>query len=145
MLHIYFGEMEDVNYGPDWFKTNYNPAWLKDSFVSDMIKDIDHSDYVDGLIINSPVLGPIPPERLSGGVQTLIMIYEKPELIFDATSCGANCAKWLLEIGKKKDVTVNLNYLMRFPDSDILEVFIKNENRLITSSEDYVLTAVKYV
>lgn len=68
-----------------------------------------------------------------------------PQVCPSCSSCGANCAKWLLEIGKKKDVTVNLNYLMRFPDSDILEVFIKNENRLITSSEDYVLTAVKYV
>ena len=145
MLHIYFGEMENVNYGPDWFKTNYDPEWLKDLFVREMIRAVDNSECVDGLVINSPILGPIPPERLSGGVQTLIMIYEKPELIFDATSCGANCAKWLLEIGKKKDVTVNLNYLMRFPDLEEFEVFVDNENRLITSAEDYVMTAVKYV
>lgn len=145
MLHIVFGELENVNYGPDWFKTNYDPEWLKDPFVREMIKDVDDSDYVDGLVIDSPVLGPIPPERLSGGVQTLIMIYEKPDLIFDATSCGANCAKWLLEIGNKKEVTVNLNYLMKFPESDMFEVYIKNENRTITSIEDYVMTAVKYV
>ena len=41
MLHIYFGEMNNSNYGPDWFKSNYNPEWLKDSFVQDMIKDVD--------------------------------------------------------------------------------------------------------
>ena len=145
MLHIQFGEMENVNYGPDWFKANYNPDWLKDKFVSDMIKDVDKSDYVDGLIINSPVLGPIPPERLSGGVQTLIMIYKKPQLVFDATSCGPNCAKWLLEIGKKEDITVNLNYLMKFDGSSDLEIYIENEKRLITTKEDYIMTAVKYV
>ncbi len=145
MLHIILGETENINYGPDWFKTNYDPGWLKDSFVQKMIKDIDKSDYVDGIVINSPILGPIPPERLSGGVQTLIMIYEKPQLIFDATSCGENCAKWLIEIGKQKDVTINLNYLMKFNDFDDFEVFIDNENRLITSIEDYVLTAIKYV
>ena len=145
MLHIVLGETENINYGPDWFKTNYDPEWLKDSFVQKMIKDIDKSDYIDGIVINSPILGPIPPERLSGGVQTLIMIYEKPQLIFDATSCGENCAKWLIEIGKQKDVTINLNYLMKFNDIDDFEVFINNENRLITNIEDYILTAVKYV
>ena len=145
MLHIILGETENINYGPDWFKTNYDPEWLKDSFVQKMIKDIDKSDYIDGIVINSPILGPIPPERLSGGVQTLIMIYEKPQLIFDATSCGENCAKWLIEIGKQKDVTINLNYLMKFNDIDDFEVFINNENRLITNIEDYILTAVKYV
>lgn len=145
MLHIILGETENINYGPDWFKTNYDPEWLKDSFVQKMIKDIDKSDYIDGIVINSPILGPIPPERLSGGVQTLIMIYEKPQLIFDATSCGENCAKWLIKIGKQKDVTINLNYLMKFNDIDDFEVFINNENRLITNIEDYILTAVKYV
>ncbi len=145
MLHIYFGEMKNANYGPDWFKANYDLAWLKDQFVQTIIKDVDKSEFVDGLIINSPVLGPIPPERLSGGLQTLIMIYEKPDLIFDATSCGENCAKWLLEIGKTKDVTINLNYLMKFTNADSFEVHIENENRTITSREEYVMTAVKYV
>ncbi len=145
MLHIILGETENINYGPDWFKTNYDPEWLKDSFVQKMIKDIDKPDYIDAIVINSPILGPIPPERLSGGVQTLIMIYEKPQLIFDATSCGENCAKWLIEIGKQRDVTVNLNYLMKFNDIDDFEVFINNENRLITNIEDYILTAIKYV
>lgn len=145
MLHIYFGEMDNANYGPDWFKVNYDPEWFKDPFVQKIIKDVDKSEYVDGLIINSPVLGPIPPERLSGGAQTLIMIYEKPELIFDATSCGENCAKLLHEIGMLKDVTVNLNYLMKFNDVESLEVYIENEKRVVTDMEDYIMTAVKYV
>ena len=84
---------------------------------------------MDGLVINSPVLGPIPPERLSGGVKTLIMIYERPDLVFDATSCGQNCAKWLLEIGKIKDVTINLEYLMTFDEYKPFEILSKNENR----------------
>ena len=145
MLHIIFGETENVNYGPDWFKTNYDPQWFHDDFVCKMIKDVDHSDFVDGIVINSPILGPIPPERLSGGVQTLIMIYKKPQLIFDATSCGANCSKWLLEIGQKIDVTVNLNYLMKFDDTANINIYVENEHRLITDIDDYVMTAVKYV
>jgi len=145
MLHIQFGEMENVNYGPDWFKVNYDPSWLKEEFVRAMVKDVDNSDCVDGIVINSPILGSIPPERLSGGVQTLIMIYEKPQLVFDATSCGENCAKWLLEIGKQKDVTINLNYLLKFENTPDFEVYIENEKSLVLNIEDYIMTAVKYI
>ncbi len=143
MLKIHFGELPDVKYGPVWFKYNYRPDWLKDPFVQEMILGVDKSRYIDGLVIDSPVLGPIPPERLSGGVKTLIMIYEKPELCFNATSCGENCAKWLLEIGKKKDVTVCLEYLMTFEGN--FEILIENENRIVTDAEDYLVTAMKYV
>ena len=73
------------------------------------------------------------------------MIYEKPELIFDATSCGPNCSGWLLEIGRKKDVTINLNYLMRFDPTMDLEIYIENESRVVKNIEDYIMTAVKYV
>ena len=145
MLHIFFGEMKDVAYGPSWFTYNYMPAWLKDPFVQKMIRGVDHSEYIDGLVIDSPVLGPIPPERLSGGVKTLIMIYERPDMVFDATSCGQNCAYWLLEIGKKKDVCVNLNYLMTFDEFSPFEIHVENENRVVRTHEDYLLTAVKYI
>jgi len=145
MLTIYFGETENVEYGPSWFKYNYKPEWLKDSFVQEMILGVDNSKYIDGIVIDSPVLGPIPPERLSGGLKTLIMIYEKPEMTFDATSCGQNCAKYLLEIGKKKDVRVNLNYLMTFEEYMPFEIFVENENRIITDPEDYIVTAMKYI
>ena len=145
MLNICFGEMEDVQYGPSWFKYNYKPDWLKDPFVQKMIREIDHSEYIDGLVINSPVFGPIPPERLSGGVKTLIMIYERTDLVFNATSCGENCAGALLEIGKRKDVLVNLEYLMTFEEYAPFEIRIQNENRIVTDPEDYLITAVKYL
>ncbi|MBR6223250.1 MAG: DUF4869 domain-containing protein [Lachnospiraceae bacterium] len=145
MLTIIFGDSDNIEYGPSWFKYNYDPLWLKDPFVQEMILGVDKSRYIDGLVIDSPVLGPIPPERLSGGLKTLIMIYEKPELTFDATSCGENCAGYLLEIGKQKDVRVNLNYLMTFEKYSPFEVFIENEKRIISDPEDYLITAMKYI
>ena len=144
-LTIHFGETENVEYGPTWFKYNYKPEWLKDGFVQDMIKGVDNSVYVDGLVIDSPVLGPIPPERLSGGLKTLIMIYEKPDLVFDATSCGQNCAGWLLEIGKIKDVTVKLEYLMTFEEYEPFEIRIDNEDKVVRDYDEYLVTAMKYI
>ncbi len=145
MLKIFFGDMEAANYGPSWFKYNYHPEWLKEPFVQQMIEDVDHSRYVDGLVIDSPVLGPIPPERLSGGLKTLIMIYERPDLIFDATSCGDNCAKWLLEIGKQKDVLVNLNYLMTFKAYEPFQIYIENEGKMVSDYSSFLFIAAKYL
>ncbi len=143
MLTIHFGELEKMQYGPSWFKYNYNPEWFKDEFVQQMIEGVDSSKYIDGYVIDSPVLGPIPPEMLSGGLKTLIMIYKRPDLVFNATSCGENCAKWLIEIGKRVDATVVLEYLMMFEEP--FEVYIANEERIVNSREDYFLTAAKYV
>lgn len=145
MLKIIFGEKEDVIHGPSWFRFNYQSEWLADEFVGQMIRDIDKSEYKGGELIESDVLGPIPPERLSGGVQTLISIYEKPDLIFNATSCGENCAKWLLEIGKKKDVTVNLRYFMPFDGFEPFEIMVINEDRVVHDMDEYTETAIRYI
>ncbi len=145
MLKIFFGEMEDTCYGPLWFKYNYDPEWFQDPFIQKMIEDVDKSRYVSGLIIDSPVLGPIPPERLSGGLKTLIMIDKMPDKVFDATSCGENCAKWLVAIGKKEDVTVNLRYFMPMDGLEPFDIMILNENKVVSNAYDYALTALDYV
>ncbi|MDO4962083.1 MAG: DUF4869 domain-containing protein [Eubacteriales bacterium] len=146
MLSIYYGETEKpVYYGPAWFKYNYEPSWLEDSFVQEMMKDIDDSVYTGGHVIESPVLGQIPPEKLSGGLQTLIMIYENPDKIFDATSCGPNCSKWLLEIGRKKDITVNLHYFMPFDEIGNNGIMILNENRIVKTQKELTAIALDYL
>lgn len=59
-----------------------------------MIKDVDDSDVLSGECIKSPVLGQIPPECLSGGVKTLLLMLNEPDKIFNAFVCGDNCEKW---------------------------------------------------
>lgn len=39
-----------------------------------MIRDIDKSDVIGVHLIESPVLGPISPKDLSGGVKTLMLM-----------------------------------------------------------------------
>ena len=55
---------------------------------------MNDSEVLSDECINSPVLGQIPPERLSGGVKTLLLILNEPDRIFNASTCGDNCAKW---------------------------------------------------
>ena len=142
VLKICFGDMEKVAYGPRWFKYNYQIEWFKDPFVQQMVLEVDKTKYIDGYIFESPVLGPIPPEMLSGGVKTLIMIYEMPEKVFNATSCGPNCAAMLLEIGKRKDVTVNLRYFMPMDGLEPFEIEIVNTGQIVTNKRDYTPSAL---
>ena len=142
MLNIVFGKRDDVYYGPGWFVNNYTGEWLEDVIVQKMIKDIDKSEYRGGELIYSNVLGPIPPEKLSGGVKTLISIYKTPDHMFDATSCGNNCSKWLLDMGKQMDITVNLNYPMEFEDCEGFEIHIENNDKIYYKSKEYLLAAL---
>ena len=144
MLRIHFGESDNVEYGPSWFKYNYKPEWLKDSFVKKMIEDVDGSSYIDGLVIDSPVLGKIPPLGLSGGVKTLILVLFEPGKVFNASTCGDNCAKWLLRIAASEDRTVNLRHIMDFGDEPF-EIRILNTGDVVHSMKELVDIAIDYV
>lgn len=115
MLNIYYGDMPEAIYNPRvYFKNVYEEKWILEPLSREMIADIDHSTVLGNGVIDSPVLGKIPPVSLSGGVQTLILIEHVPDRIFNASACGDNCAKWLLKIAENKDVTINLRHLMDF-------------------------------
>ncbi len=52
--------------------------------------------------IVSKQLGSITPLELSGGVKTLLLVRNLPNMVFNASTCGDNCARWLLKIGKSR-------------------------------------------
>lgn len=115
MLSIIYGDMQNSIHNTNvYFKNTYEPEWFESDLAKKIVKDIDNSDVLSGECINSPVLGQIPPERLSGGVKTLLLMLNEPDKIFNASTCGDNCAKWILEIGKQKDLTINLRHMMGF-------------------------------
>ena len=61
-----------------YFKYDYEESWIIDPMVKEMIQDVDSSTVIDSGIIDSPVLGKIPPTALSGGVKTLILVGMNP-------------------------------------------------------------------
>ena len=75
------------------FDAEYEPEWLTEDFIKQMILSVDKSEVISGEVISSPVLGTIPPTRLSGGVKTLIMASHDPSRMYNLTSCGDNCAE----------------------------------------------------
>lgn len=146
MLKVIYGDLDDVIYNTSvFFKFNYDPEWFSDPDVIQMVKDVDDSVVLGNGAIDSPVLGPIPVTKLSGGVKTLILVNnDKSGRIFNASTCGDNCARWLLEIGKNKDVTVNLRHMMDFGGRKFT-VKVLNNGRIAHSMSELIDLAGEYV
>ena len=145
MLKIVFGEVENAVYHPPtYFDNQYEDEWITDPLTVAMIKDIDKSDVVATHLIQSPVLGPISTKEISGGVKTLIlMAFDESGRIFNASACGDNCAKWIAELGRKKDLTINLHHVMDFSSVPAFEAVLLNTNVVVHSYREYLEEALK--
>ena len=73
------------------------------TIAKEVIMKFDKSDGNVPLAVESPVLGVISPEKLSGGTKTLLLMANDPEKVFNASTCGDNCAPFILKLAKKKD------------------------------------------
>ena len=146
MLSSYLGQMEEaIYYPPAYFNNTYDDEWITDPLTVEMIKDVDKSEVIGPHLIESPVLGPISVKEISGGVKTLIlMAFDDSGRIFNASACGNNCAKWILEIGKRKDLTINLRHIMNF-GKEPFEIKILNNGEMVHDLDRFIAVAAKYV
>ena len=145
MLSVFFGDMPEAVYNTaSYFKFDYEDAWIVEPFVKDLIWQIDKSVVLDSGVIDSPILGKIPPTGLSGGIKTLILVKFHKETVFNASTCGDNCAKWLLKIAEEEDRTVNLRHLMDFGESPFT-IRILNTNQIVHSMKELVPIAGEFV
>ena len=145
MLKVFFGDKKEAIYNTSvYFKNSYLDEWITDSFSAEMIKDVDNSIVVGQHLIESPVLGPITPKELSGGVKTLILIYKDREHVFNASNCGDNCAKWLLKMAKTEDIIINLRHLMDFGNGQF-EIEVLNNGKIVHNMIELVDNAGEYV
>ena len=145
MLNIYFGDMSEAIYNTNvYFNNTYKDQWITSELGIQMIKDVDNSDVISASLIESPVLGPITPYQLSGGVKTLLLIANDKSKVFNASTCGDNCAKWLLDLGDKRKVVVNLRHLMQFGDQEF-KIRVLNTNKIVKNMAELVLEAGEFV
>ena len=145
MLIIYFGDMPSAIYNTEiYFKNTYEDSWILDDFAKKVIKKVDGSDVIAAQAIKSPVLGIIPPTELSGGVKTLLLIKNCPDEVFNASTCGDNCARFILELAKAKDVTINLRHIMDF-DKARFTAKILNDDSIVHNMEELLPIAARYV
>ena len=145
MLNVYFGDMPDAIYNTAlYFRNVYQDAWITDSMSREIILDVDKSTVVSANLIESPVLGPISPVMLSGGVKTLLLIKHDKKQVFNASTCGDNCAKWILQLAEKRKLVINLHHVMDFGPDDFKIKVLKsgviahNMSELIRESIPYL-------
>lgn len=152
MLNIYFGEIPEKKY-PNfiyntsvYFDNTYLDSWLEDDFSQKMIKDIDKATVLSINAIDSKALGVIPVKQLSGGVKTLLLIQHDASKVLNASTCGDNCAKWILRIAKAADhdIIINLRHIMDFGNKPF-EIRIINNDTIVHSMDEYVAIAGTYL
>ena len=145
MLKIFFGNMPEAVFNTSvYFKNAYEDEWITNPLAREMIFDIDKSTVLDSAVIDSPVMGKIPAVSLSGGVKTLILMKNERNKIFNASTCGDNCAKWILKLAESEDLTINLRHLMDFGEGTF-DIYILNTNQIVHSMKELVPIAGLYV
>ena len=145
MLNIFYGKMDDAVFNTAvYFKNTYEDSWITDPAGRQMIYDVDKSTVLGNAVIDSPVLGKISPLDLSGGVKTLLLIKNEPNRIFNASTCGDNCAKWILKIAETEDITINLRHIMNF-GSGRFNIRIVNTDQVVHSMKELIPIAGLYV
>ena len=140
MLNIIFGDAPNtVDHPPTYFDNTYEDSWLEQPLAKEMVQDIDKSEVVGPHLIESPVLGPVSPKELSGGVKTLIlMAFDDSGKIFNASACGDNCAQWIVNIGKEKNLTINLHHVMDFSHVEDFRAKILNTGKKVGNYQEYL-------
>ena len=145
MLRVYYGNMPGAIFNTSvYFKNAYEDSWITDPVAKEMILDIDKSTVLGSAVIDSPVLGKIAPTSLSGVVKTLILMRNEREKVFNASTCGDNCAKWILKLAEDEDLTINLRHLMNFGNK-AFDICILNTNQIVHSMKELVPIAGLYV
>lgn len=146
MLCIIFGEIpEDMEkkyvYNTSmYFDNTYLDNWLTDDLSVKMIKSVDKAVVLSPNAVDSKALGVIPVTKISGGLKTLLLLRHDDTKIFNASTCGDNCAKWILRIAKesKKDIVINLRHVMDFGDKPF-EIKILNNGKTVHNIQEYVM------
>ena len=145
MLKIQFGDMEEAIFNTDmYFNNAYEEAWLADDFAVKVIHVIDKSEVLGSYAIHSPYLGIISPEKLSRSTKTLLLMKNFPDMVFNASPCGDNCAPFILELGKDRDLTINLRHLMDF-GKELFTAYILNDQTEVHSMLEMIQYAFKYI
>ncbi|MBR6580165.1 MAG: DUF4869 domain-containing protein [Ruminococcus sp.] len=145
MLSVYFGDMSDVIYNTNiYFNNTYKDSWITKPLAKAMIKAVDNSEVIDEKTILSPIFGNMSPKKLSGGVKTLLLIAFDKTKIFNASTCGDNCAEWILKIAENRKVEINLRHLMDFGEGEF-KIKVLNTGKIVKNMGELVLEAGEFV
>lgn len=145
MLHILFGEINRATAPLQFiwdidgtFDYNFEDEWMQNDFAKEVIEVVDQSKLIAPKIIESPVLGTIIHEWISGGAKTLIMMYNVNNIVHCGNNLGDNCWPLLLKLSKSKDIVIDLTYYPKFDWVDNTSVHIINNNKIVNNFDSFL-------
>ena len=147
MLKIKYGEMPEAIFNTSvYFNNTYLDNWFDSPLSKKILKQIDKADILSPQAVNTKALGVIPMTQISVGSKTLLLMLNEPDKVYNASTCGNNCAKLILEIAASlnQDLVINLHHLMDFGNKkfniQILNsgIVVHNMKELIINSLDYI-------
>ena len=146
MLRVYFGSCENEVYNTEmFFENQYDRSWVTDEFAQRIIRDIDDSEVIGPDTIQNGIFGTFGSNDLSAGVKTLLLMKNLPNRIFNISNCGDNCAKYILELAKDRDIKVTLHHVMDFGETFELKVINEKRRKIITDRIEYLMLAHHYL
>lgn len=74
----------------------------------------------------------------------LLMANDKSGKVFNASTCGDNCAKWILQLGKQGKLVINLRHLMDFGSGEF-KIKVLNTGRIVRNMKELVAEAGAFV
>ncbi|MDR1644157.1 MAG: DUF4869 domain-containing protein [Clostridiales bacterium] len=142
MLNIWLGNCDISVYDMDVaFEYYQEDGWFTDPYVIGMVKDVDKTELISHRLAYDYMGDPMNPRELSGGVKALILLYMIDNIIIDGNMMGNNCARWILDIGKRRDCYITLCYFLNFEEGiksdDDFECRLLNVDKVIKSFDEY--------
>lgn len=146
MLKIIFGVHKNEIYNTEvYYENQYEKLWVTSEFAKRIIREIDCSEVVGADEIKNDLFGIFKSTELSAGVKTLLLMYNQPDKIFNISNCGDNCAQYILELARSKDITVCLHHYMDFGDSFEVKVINDRRRKIISDPEEFLMLSHKYL
>ena len=108
-------------------------------------EDIGHGPPLDGRFIQSldDVRNLLRLEVVGFLTRSLGRCGLGSRIVFNASTCGDNCARYILKIARERDVTINLYHIMRFGKR--FKVKVLNDGAVVDNMEQLILHAAKYL
>ena len=147
MLKIQYGNMPQAIYNTSvYFNNTYLDNWITNPLAKKIIKDIEKGEVLSPQAINTKALGVIPVTQISGGTKTLLLMLNEPSKVYNASTCGNNCAKYILKIADylKQDLIINLHHLMDFGDGNF-EIQILNSGVTVHNMKELILNSLDFL
>lgn len=117
MLYIHLSYPDNCITAVDYyFDRHKRKDWFNNQMVKDIIFGIDKTIAVKDEYLESPIFGGMSPDRLSTGCKATILLYVQDRPVY-ISCCGDNCAKYIENIGRSKDIHGYLLHCMEFPEN----------------------------